>query len=206
VRFGCRGRIDAQIRARTAGDGGQCGHCLVKRGIDASLQRLFVIDGSKAIRSAIEQVYGEPGLVQRCRAHKVRNVTERLPEPMRAQIKSVMHAATNCPRRRAWPDSDSGPSGCKRSIQMQGQVYCRDPQLSAGHCHVFGEAMLIGARMAFLRALNDGAPLIATRNPCITVRRNWSQQSSTGGYSEVTLAMTSTVLVSPAVYYGRPGS
>jgi transposase-like protein len=66
---------------------------LVKRGIDASVQRLFVIDGSKAIRSAIEQVYGEQGLVQRCRAHKVRNVTERLPEPTRAQTHSVMHAA-----------------------------------------------------------------------------------------------------------------
>ena len=66
---------------------------LVARGIDASVQRLFVIDGSKAIRSAIEQVYGEQGLVQRCRAHKVRNVTERLPEPARAQTRIVMHAA-----------------------------------------------------------------------------------------------------------------
>jgi putative transposase len=72
---------------------------LVKRGIDASVQRLFVIDGSKAIRSAIEQVYGEQGLVQRCRAHKVRNVTERLPEPTRAQIKSVMHAAYKLPQK-----------------------------------------------------------------------------------------------------------
>jgi len=72
---------------------------LVKRGIDASVQRLFVIDGSKAIRSAIEQVYGEQGLVQRCRAHKVRNVTERLPEPMRAHIKSVMHAAYKLPEK-----------------------------------------------------------------------------------------------------------
>jgi putative transposase len=72
---------------------------LVKRGIDASVQRLFVIDGSKAIRSAIEQVYGEQGLVQRCRAHKVRNVTERLPEPARAQTKSVMHAAYKLPEK-----------------------------------------------------------------------------------------------------------
>jgi len=72
---------------------------LVRRGIDASAQRLFVIDGSKAIRSAIEQVYGEQGLVQRCRAHKVRNVTERLPEPTRAQTKSVMHAAYKLPEK-----------------------------------------------------------------------------------------------------------
>jgi transposase-like protein len=72
---------------------------LVKRGIDASVQRLFVIDGSKAIRSAIDQVYGEQGLVQRCRAHKVRNVTERLPEPTRAQTQSVMHAAYKLPEK-----------------------------------------------------------------------------------------------------------
>ena len=72
---------------------------LVQRGIDASVQRLFVIDGSKAIRSAIEQVYGEQGLVQRCRAHKVRNVIERLPEPARAQTKSVMHAAYRLPEK-----------------------------------------------------------------------------------------------------------
>jgi putative transposase len=74
-------------------------HSLVKRGIDASVQRLFVIDGSKAIRTAIEQVYGEQGLVQRCRAHKVRNVTERLPEPVRAQTQSVMHAAYQLPEK-----------------------------------------------------------------------------------------------------------
>jgi len=74
-------------------------HSLVKRGIDASCTRLFVIDGSKAIRSAIEEVYGEQGLVQRCRAHKVRNVTERLPEPIRAQVKSVMHAAYRLPEK-----------------------------------------------------------------------------------------------------------
>ncbi len=72
---------------------------LVKRGIDTSQQRLFVIDGCKAIRSAIEEVYGDQGLVQRCRAHKVRNVTERLPEPIRSQVKSVMQAAYKLPEK-----------------------------------------------------------------------------------------------------------
>jgi len=70
---------------------------LVERGVDAGVRRLFVIDGSKAIRAAIEQVYGGQALVQRCRAHKLRNVTERLPEPERAQTKSVMHAAYKLP-------------------------------------------------------------------------------------------------------------
>lgn len=72
---------------------------LVKRGIDASRQRLFIIDGSKAIRSAIAEVYGDQGAVQRCRAHKVRNVTERLPEPVRTQVKAVMHAAYKLPEK-----------------------------------------------------------------------------------------------------------
>jgi putative transposase len=72
---------------------------LVERGVDASERRLFVIDGSKAMRAAIEQVYGEQALVQRCRAHKVRNVTERLPERERAQTKSVMHAAYKLPHK-----------------------------------------------------------------------------------------------------------
>jgi putative transposase len=70
---------------------------LVDRGVDASVRRLFVIDGSKAIRAAIEQVYGEQALVQRCRAHKLRNVIERLPEPERAQTRTVMHAAYKLP-------------------------------------------------------------------------------------------------------------
>jgi transposase-like protein len=70
---------------------------LVDRGVDASVGRLFVIDGSKAMRAAIEQVYGEQGLVQRCRAHKVRNVIERLPEAERAQTRSLMHAAYKLP-------------------------------------------------------------------------------------------------------------
>jgi transposase-like protein len=72
---------------------------LVKRGIGADRKRLFVIDGSKAIRSAVEEIYGEQGLVQRCRAHKVRNVTERLPEPVRSQVKAVMHAAYKLPEK-----------------------------------------------------------------------------------------------------------
>jgi len=61
------------------------------------LDRLFVIDGSKALRSAIDEVFGEAARVQRCRTHKVRNVTERLPKDLAAQVKSVMHSAYKLP-------------------------------------------------------------------------------------------------------------
>jgi putative transposase len=65
----------------------------IERGVSTQKNYLFVIDGSKALRSAIEQVFGARGKVQRCRAHKLRNVTERLPTELGAQVRSVMRAA-----------------------------------------------------------------------------------------------------------------
>jgi len=47
--------------------------------------QLFVIDGAKALRAAIEELFGEPARVQSSRIHKMRNVTERLPKPIAAQ-------------------------------------------------------------------------------------------------------------------------
>jgi putative transposase len=70
---------------------------LIRRGLRPESDRLFVIDGSKALRSAITEVFGDATRVQRCRTHKVRNVTERLPKDLAAQVKSVMHAAYKLP-------------------------------------------------------------------------------------------------------------
>ena len=42
---------------------------LVKRGLAPEAKRLFIIDGSKALRAAIERTFGERGLVQGCRVH-----------------------------------------------------------------------------------------------------------------------------------------
>ena len=66
---------------------------LIERGLDASLSYLFVIDGGKALRSAIDEMFGERAKVQRCRTHKLRNVLERLPKTEAAQTKAVMMAA-----------------------------------------------------------------------------------------------------------------
>lgn len=47
-------------------------------------------DGSKALRSAIDQMCGDAARVQRCRFHKIRNVAERLPKAKAAQTRWVM--------------------------------------------------------------------------------------------------------------------
>jgi len=66
---------------------------LVERGVKPGRRRLFVIDGSKALRAAIDAVYGQDNPVQRCRSHKVRNVLEQLPKDQRDTARSTMRAA-----------------------------------------------------------------------------------------------------------------
>ena len=52
-----------------------------------------MIDGAKALHRAISDIFGERVLIQRCREHKKRNVTDALPERMRASVRSAMSQA-----------------------------------------------------------------------------------------------------------------
>ncbi len=65
---------------------------LVERGLDPEQGILFVIDGSKALRKAIRDVFGEAP-VQRCVRHKERNVLDHLPERDRATVKRRLREA-----------------------------------------------------------------------------------------------------------------
>ena len=66
---------------------------LVDRGLDPEQAILFVIDGGKAIRRAIRDVFGEHALVHRCHRHKERNVTDLLPERDRPQVLARIRGA-----------------------------------------------------------------------------------------------------------------
>jgi putative transposase len=66
---------------------------LVDRGLDVEQGVLVVLDGSKALRAAVDEVFG-PVPVQRCIRHKERNVLEHLPERDRPAVKARL--------RRAW--------------------------------------------------------------------------------------------------------
>lgn len=72
---------------------------LVGRGVGPDRRRLFVIDGSKALRSAIDAVFGPDNPVQRCRRHKIENVTGHLPKDLGEQVKLVMRAAYRLPEK-----------------------------------------------------------------------------------------------------------
>ena len=66
---------------------------LVRRGVRTDGKYLFVIDGSKALRAAIDAVFGTQNPVQRCRHHKLENVMGYLPEHLKDQTKAAMRAA-----------------------------------------------------------------------------------------------------------------
>lgn len=66
---------------------------LVERGLSSERTTLFVIDGAKALRAAIDKTFGDLGIVQRCQFHKLRNVLGHLPESAQPSVKRAMHEA-----------------------------------------------------------------------------------------------------------------
>jgi transposase-like protein len=70
---------------------------LRERGVKPGVKRLFVIDGSKALRQAIDEVFGGDNPVQRCRVHKQRNVREQLPREEWEYVGATMRAAYRLP-------------------------------------------------------------------------------------------------------------
>ncbi|HWY17347.1 MAG TPA: IS256 family transposase [Solirubrobacteraceae bacterium] len=71
---------------------------LVARGLDVEQGVLVVIDGSKALRAAVNAVLGPRTPVHRCVRHKERNVLDHLPERDRPEVKRRL--------RRAWARED----------------------------------------------------------------------------------------------------
>jgi putative transposase len=70
---------------------------IVSRGLEARRRRLFVIDGSKALRAAIDEVCGDKNPIQRCRNHKIRNVLDYLPQDRQDDVRAAMKAAFQLP-------------------------------------------------------------------------------------------------------------
>jgi transposase-like protein len=68
---------------------------MARRGLDMARDYLFVLDGSKALRSAVAKVFGADVLVQRCQVHKRRNVGEQLPPEHQGAVDARVRTAYN---------------------------------------------------------------------------------------------------------------
>src|SRR3954471_23619435 len=126
---------------------------LVDRGLDPEQAILFVIDGGKALRRAIKDVFGEHALVDRCQRHKERNVIDLLPERDRDTVQARMRAA--------WALTD--PELAEQRLQLLGGELDRSwPDAGASLREGMSETLTL-MRLAITGQL---AKTLASTNPC----------------------------------------
>ena len=65
---------------------------LRERGLEVTRPILVVIDGAKALRRAVLEVFDYP-VIQRCQLHKLRNVSDRLPDAVASTVAKRMRRA-----------------------------------------------------------------------------------------------------------------
>ena len=66
------------------------------RGLDVTRPILAVLDGAKALRRAVDDVFDHP-VIQRCQLHKLRNVTDRLPDALASTVAKRIRRAYHHP-------------------------------------------------------------------------------------------------------------
>jgi putative transposase len=81
---------------------------LVARGLSADRGLVVVIDGAKALDTAVRSVFGDYALIQRCQLHKRRNTTDYLPKRERGWVEARMVRAFN------HADPDQGLADARR--------------------------------------------------------------------------------------------
>jgi transposase-like protein len=68
---------------------------LIDKGLDVDGNYLFVVDGSKSLRSAIKEKFGKEAIFQRCQEHKIRDMQAYLPFKLKDSYRSKLQAAYN---------------------------------------------------------------------------------------------------------------
>jgi transposase-like protein len=85
---------------------------LVQRGLQTERPMLVIIDGSKALRSAVDRFFGNRAVVQRCQVHKRRNVLYHLPDRYHAEYKRKIQSAYSM------TSYEDAKSALKRTIEQ----------------------------------------------------------------------------------------
>ena len=123
---------------------------LVERELPTERSVLFVIDGAKALRRAILEVYGERVIVQRCQVHKKRSLTCPSTRPRRSHGAFDSPSASLGERRlppcsaRALDQRHREPQWLGRAIHPKRQTMAR-----RGDDSVLGQCRSTGCRAAF---------------------------------------------------------
>src|SRR2546422_1532117 len=80
---------------------------LQSRGLRTDRSVLVILDGSKALRSAVDHTFGRAACVQRCQVHKTRNILDYLPNRQRPWAHAIL--------RRAYANED--PAKARRLLE-----------------------------------------------------------------------------------------
>ena len=115
--------------------------------------RLWVIDGGKALRKAIVQIFGATALIQRCQEHKRRNVLEHLPEDMHASVKRAL--------KDAWSASDA-ELGRRQLRRLASSLQAKHPGAAASLREGLEETLTVqelGITGALYRTLRTTNPI-----------------------------------------------
>lgn len=109
---------------------------LIERGLPTDRRMLFVIDGGKGIRSGIQASFGQQAVVQRCLAHKERNVLDHLPASLHASVRAALH--------RAWKGTNAKLA--KRQLkQLAGGLEAEHPGAAAAIREGLAEQLTVQA-------------------------------------------------------------
>ena len=66
---------------------------LQSRGLRTDRSLLVILDGAKALHTAVPQTFGAAAVLQRCQIHTQRNVLEYLPQAQRPWVKAILTRA-----------------------------------------------------------------------------------------------------------------
>ena len=66
---------------------------LANRGFDFTVPRLYVLDGGKALHTAVQRYVGESAPIQRCQVHKRRNVLDHLTDEQKPVVARKLNLA-----------------------------------------------------------------------------------------------------------------
>lgn len=90
---------------------------LVARGLPTDRGLFVVMDGGKALSSAVSEVLGKKAVVQRCQVHKRGNVIDKLPESKHASVTRRMTEAYNA---KTYAGALKKLDGLATSLQREG--------------------------------------------------------------------------------------
>jgi transposase-like protein len=89
-------------------------HGLLDRGLKVEEGLLCILDGSKGIRKAVEEVFGGYSLIQRCQWHKRENVVSYLPKDHQDRFREALQRAYESP---SYKDAKEGLAKVGRELK-----------------------------------------------------------------------------------------